>query len=57
MYIGKILEVGGIMMRVTQLRDLSGRMILPDEVLQPYTTYDFSMEPVPAEDNQKLESP
>jgi len=51
MYIGKILQINGQLFRVVQLRDLSGRTIEANEPLQPYTTYDFSLEPVPTPDD------
>ena len=55
MYIGKILEMNGQYWRVVQLRDLSGRTIPREEPLQPYKTYDFSIEPVFADVSEELE--
>ena len=57
MYIGKILQIDSILYKVVQLRDLSGRTIPREEPLQPYVTYDFSLEPLLLQGDDKPEKP
>lgn len=51
MFIGQVLQIDGQLFRVVQLRKLDGKSVPPDEPLQPYVTYDFSLEPVPTPDD------